>query len=78
MTRMFPLNGHIHICTRKIGGKVMSNLLFLIVVLLLLSLIIGFKMLIQIWGKKYRYKSTWEMVYSEERMNDRSRKLKRT
>lgn len=36
------------------------------------------KILIQIWGKKYRYKSTWELVYSEERMNDRSRKLKRT
>lgn len=44
----------------------METILFLIVSLLLLSMITGLKMLVSIWGKKYRYKNTWELLYSEE------------
>jgi hypothetical protein len=51
--------------TRMIGGKDMNETLFLIVALLLLSLITGLRMIIQVWGRKYRYKSSWDMLYSD-------------
>lgn len=51
--------------TRMIGGNDMNEILFLIVALLLLSLITGLRMLIHVWGKKYRYKSSWDMLYSD-------------
>ncbi|WP_226671430.1 hypothetical protein [Metabacillus litoralis] len=40
----------------------MSEVLFLIVSLLLLSFITGMKMLIHIWSKKYEYKNAWDLV----------------
>ncbi|MGM0876757.1 MAG: hypothetical protein ACQEWV_18850 [Bacillota bacterium] len=52
----------------------MNDTLFLIVALLLLSLITGMRMLVHIWGKKYRYKSAWELLDSDE---DRIRVSKR-
>jgi hypothetical protein len=55
----------------------MDEFLFLIVALLLLCVITGLRMLILVWGEKYRYKSSWEMLYSEETIRDRKRKLKR-
>lgn len=44
----------------------MNEILFLIVALLILSVITGMKMLVNVWGKKFRYKSTWELLYSDE------------
>ncbi|WP_299833556.1 hypothetical protein [uncultured Metabacillus sp.] len=55
----------------------MKEILFLIVVLLLLSFITGLRMLIDVWGKKYRYKSSWEMLYShDEKGKTRNRTIK--
>lgn len=53
-------------CTRVIGGTEM-DILFLIISLLLLCLITGLRMLIHIWGKKYRYSTAWDLVESEEK-----------
>jgi hypothetical protein len=44
----------------------MNDTLFFIVALLLLSLITGVRMLVHIWGKKYRYKNAWELLNSDE------------
>jgi len=64
-------------CTRKIGGDKM-DILFLIVSLLLLSLITGMRMLISIWGKKYRYTTAWNLVDSKnERKNVRKRAIRK-
>lgn len=52
-------------CTRMIGGTKM-DILFLIVSLLILCFITGMKMLIQIWGKKYRYTTAWNLVETEK------------
>ncbi|MDQ0225294.1 hypothetical protein [Metabacillus niabensis] len=52
----------------------MNEILFLIVALLILSMITGMRMLINVWGKKYRYKSTWELLYSDD---DRAAKKQR-
>ncbi|WP_378998617.1 hypothetical protein [Metabacillus niabensis] len=60
--------------TRKNGGNDMNEILFLIVALLILSMITGMRMLINVWGKKYRYKSTWELLYSDD---DRAAKKQR-
>ncbi|MGQ4666915.1 hypothetical protein [Metabacillus halosaccharovorans] len=42
------------------------DILFLIVSLLILCFITGMKMLIQIWGKKYRYTTAWNLVETEK------------
>jgi hypothetical protein len=74
LLRMIFLQKHIY-GTRMIGGVKVNEILFLIVALLLLSLITGLRMLIHVWGKKYRYKSSWEMLYSDgESIRDRKRK----
>jgi hypothetical protein len=55
----------------------MNEVLFLIVTLLLLSLITGLKMLVHVWGKKYRYSSAWELIYSKKEVaNGHKRKKK--
>lgn len=65
-------------CTRKIGGDKEMDILFLIVSLLLLSFITGMRMLVHIWGKKYRYRTAWSLVDSkEERYKARKRNLRR-
>ncbi|MFV2047993.1 hypothetical protein KDJ21_008735 [Metabacillus litoralis] len=54
------------------------DILFLIVSLLLLSLITGMRMLISIWGKKYRYTTAWNLVDSKnERKNVRKRAIRK-
>jgi hypothetical protein len=61
-----------------IGGVHMNDVLFLIVALLILIFITGLKILIHVWGKKYRYKSTWELMDSDVTTNkERRRKVKR-
>ncbi|WP_216775372.1 hypothetical protein [Metabacillus halosaccharovorans] len=42
------------------------DILFLIVSLLILCFITGMKMLIQIWGKKYRYTTAWNLVETDK------------
>ncbi|MCM3410321.1 hypothetical protein [Metabacillus litoralis] len=54
------------------------DILFLIVSLLLLSLITGMRMLISVWGKKYRYTTAWNLVDSKnERKNVRKRAIRK-
>lgn len=61
--------------TRMIGGTNM-DILFIIVSLLILCFITGLRMLIHIWGKKYRYSTAWSLVDTEkqkERLKDKRR-----
>ncbi|WP_176551214.1 hypothetical protein [Bacillus sp. AFS040349] len=54
------------------------DILFLIVSLLLLSFITGMRMLISVWGKKYRYTTAWNLVDSKnERNNVRKRAVRK-
>ncbi|WP_162987471.1 hypothetical protein [Metabacillus litoralis] len=54
------------------------DILFLIVSLLLLSLITGMRMLISVWGKKYRYTTAWNLVDSKnERKNVRKSAIRK-
>ncbi|MDQ0233509.1 hypothetical protein [Metabacillus malikii] len=45
----------------------MNEILFLIVALLILCFITGMRMLINAWGKKYRYKSSWDLLYTDDK-----------
>ncbi|QGQ48074.1 hypothetical protein [Metabacillus sediminilitoris] len=55
----------------------MDDILFLIIALCILSLITTLKILIAVWGKKYRYKSTWDMLeFEDSRTSEEIKKKK--
>ncbi|WP_175640321.1 hypothetical protein [Metabacillus schmidteae] len=52
------------------------DILFLIISLLILCLVTGLRILIHIWGKKYRYNTAWSLIDTEKRkvrIRDRKR-----
>lgn len=72
---MFPPISHIYVY-KSDWGKLKMDILFLIISLLILCLITGLRMLIHIWGKKYRYNTAWHLVEVEKK-REKIRKRRR-